>query len=338
MIIDGHSDILIDVGKRWERGERGRLADYHVPRMLEGGVTGAWCPIAVDNPSHAGDPFERACRTLDAVHDEVARSGGTAELVRDARGFESTMRAGKVAIFLGMEGAMPLAGDVERLRLFHNAGIRWIGLTWNAPNEVGRGLGSPGTGGLTDAGRALLHEMERLGVVIDLTHGSPELYADAFAATTAPLAVSHSNARALCDHVRNLDDAQLALAAQRDGIVGVNLFPALVRDDGQPPTMDDVVRHATYLRDRLGDGGVTFGFDFIDYDETAMAAGLAASALDYGATTTYPPGVPDTRGGRNVVQVLADAGWTDDQRQAIAWRNVIRFVAAVEAHATAGAA
>ena len=336
MIIDGHSDILIDVGKRWARGERGRLAEFHVPRMLEGGVTGAWCPIAVDNPSHVGDPFERARRTLDAVHHEVARSGGSVEIVRDAQAFERTMRAGKVALFLGMEGAMPLAGDVERLRWFHGAGVRWVGLTWNAPNEVGRGLGSPGTGGLTDAGRVLLDEMQRLGIVIDLTHGSPELYSDAFAATTAPLAVSHSNARALCDHVRNLDDAQLALAAQRDGIVGVNLFPALLRDDGAPPTMDDVVRHAAYLRDHLGEGGVTFGFDFIDYDEAAMAAGLAASALDYGASTTYPPGVADTRGGRNVVAALADAGWNHDQTEAIAWRNLVRLVAAVEAHAQGG--
>lgn len=198
MIIDGHSDILIDVGKRWTRGERGRLGDYHAPRMLEGGVTGAWCPIAVDNPSHTGDPFERACRTLDAIHDEVARSGGTAEIVLSAHDFLHAMQAGSVALFLGMEGAMPLAGDGERLRWFHDAGLRWVGLTWNAPNEVGRGLGSPGSGGLTDRGRTLLREMERLGMVIDLTHGSPELYRDAFAATTAPLAVSHSNARALC--------------------------------------------------------------------------------------------------------------------------------------------
>ena len=333
MIIDGHSDILIDVGKRWARGERGRLAGFHVQRMLEGGVTGAWCPIAVDNPSHAGDPFERACRTLDAIHDEVANGGDMVEIVHDANGFERVMGSGKVALFLGMEGAMPLAGDVERLRWFADAGVRWVGLTWNAPNEVGRGLGSPGAGGLTDVGRVLLHEMERLGVVIDLTHASPELFHDAFTATTAPLAVSHSNARALCDHVRNIDDDQLRTAASRGGMVGVNLFPALLRDDGATATMADVVAHAAYLRQHVGEGGVTFGFDFIDYDEAEMAAGLAASAVNYGTSLTYPDGVADTRGGHNVLEALRHAGWDDDQVEAIAWRNIVRFVKSVEAHA-----
>lgn len=333
MIIDGHSDILIDVAKRWANGERGRLAHYHVPRMLDGGVTGAWCPISVDNPSHVGDPYERACRALDAIHDEVANSDGTAEIVTDAESLERTMRAGKVALFLGMEGAMPLRGMAERLRWFDAAGIRWIGLTWNAPNEVGRGLGSPGSEGLTTVGRELIQEMERLGVVIDLTHASPELVSDAFAATTAPLAVSHSNARALCDHVRNLSDHQLELVANRTGIVGVNLFPALLRSDHTPVTIQDVVNHATYLRQHVGDTGVTFGFDFIDYDQEAMAAGLAASAIDYGASLTYPKGVEDTRGGRNVTEALKASGWTDHQTEAIAWRNIVRFVRAVETHA-----
>lgn len=331
MVIDGHSDILIDVGKRWHGGERGRLGLTHVPKMLRGGVTGAWCPIAVDNPSHPGDPFERALRTLDAAVDEVARAGSSVTVVHDAFEFESAMRRGRVALFLGMEGGMPLAGRPERVEAFYRLGLRWFGLTWNAPNEIGEGLGNPATGGLTPVGAEIVAEMERLGVIVDLTHASPALVDDVFARTKAPLAVTHSNARRLCDHVRNLDDEQLALVRRRGGIVGVNLFPALLAAAPADASLDDVVRHAAYLRDHVGSEGVTFGFDFIDYDEEAMAAGLAASAVDYGDRIAYPEGVRDTTEVRNVLTALRAAGWDDGAVERIAWRNQLRFIAEVQA-------
>jgi membrane dipeptidase len=331
MVVDGHSDILIDVGKRWSSGERGRLGDFHVPRMLDGGVTGAWCPIAVDNPSHPGDPYERALRTLEAVHDEVERAAGSVAIVHDASTFESAMRRGQVALFLGMEGGMPLEGRPERVEAFARSGLRWIGLTWNARNEIGDGLGAEHPTGLTAAGAEIVAEMERLGMVIDLTHASAPLVTDVADTTTAPLAVTHSNSRQLCEHVRNLDDAQLALIRERDGIVGLNLYPALLTRTSAEATMADILRHARYLVEHVGPHGVTFGFDFIDYDLDAMAAGLAASSVDYGDSTAYPEGAEDTTQVGNIIEALRAADWSDDIVQNVAWRNHLRFIAAVQA-------
>lgn len=335
MIVDGHSDILIDTGKHVLAGRHGRLAEHHLRKMREGGVTGAWCPVAVDNPSHDGDPRERMLRTLDAVHAEVARAADEVAIVTDAEQFEATMRSGRIALFLGVEGTAPLAGRPERVAEMHEAGLRWAGLTWNARNETGDGLGVARPGGLTDAGREIVAEMERLGVVIDLTHGSLPLFDDVVAATRAPLAVTHSNAKRLCDHVRNLDEDQLAKIAARDGIVGVNFFPALLAPTDRPATMDDIVAQADHLRSTVGREGVTLAADFIDYDQEAMAAGLAASDVDYGSSVDYPAGVETTAGMRNVLAALAAAGWRDGEIERIAWRNHIAFLRRVEAAASA---
>ncbi len=330
MIIDGHSDILIDTGKHVAAGRPGRLAEHHLPKMREGGVTGAWCPVAVDNPSHEGDPHERMLRTLDAVRSEVARAADQVAIVTDADAFEAEMRAGRIALFLGLEGTAPLAGRPERVQEMYDLGLRWAGLTWNARNATGDGLGVPDPHGLTDAGREIVLEMERLGIVVDLTHGSAPLLDDVAATLRAPLAVTHSNAKALCDHVRNLSDEQLATVAAKDGIVGVNFFPALLAPAGRPATMDDIVAQAAYLRGALGPDSVTLAADFIDYDVDAMAAGLAASDVDYGDTVAYPEGVETTAGMRNVVEALARAGWSDEDVEKVAWRNQIAFLRRVE--------
>lgn len=335
MIIDGHSDILIDVGKHHLAGRMGRLANHHLPKMREGGVTGAWCPVAVDNPSHEGDPYERMLRTLDAVRDEVARTPDEVAIVTNARAMETQMRAGRIALLLGIEGTMPLAGRPERVAEAHDLGIRWAGLTWNARNEVGDGLGVPDPRGLTPAGREIVAEMERLGVVIDLTHGSLPLFDDVAASTAVPLAMNHSNAITLRDHVRNLSDAQLDAIAQRDGIVGVNFFPALLAPTDRAATMDDIVSQARYLHGRLGPNGVTLAADFIDYDQEAMDAGLAVSDVDYGSSVVYPAGVQTTRDMKNVVQALRTDGWSDHEVERAAWHNHIAFLQRVE-RVTAG--
>lgn len=334
MIIDGHSDILVDIGKHWIAGRRGRLADHHVPKMREGGVTGAWCPVAVDNPSHEGDPHDRMMRTLEAVLDEVQHASDEVVIVNNAQSFESTMRSGRIALFLGIEGTMPLAGRPERVSEMHRLNLRWAGLTWNARNAVGDGLGVKDPNGLTEAGREVVAEMERLGIVVDLTHGSIPLFDDVISLTRAPIAVTHSNARSLCDHVRNLTDEQLRAIRSRNGIVGVNFFPALLTSERRTVMTDDIVRHADYLRRIVGDHGVTLAADFIDYDQEAMAAGLAASQVDYGSNLAYPEGVETTRGMSNVLRALRDAGWSDEAIERIAWRNQIEFLQRVERAAT----
>lgn len=326
MIIDGHSDILIDVSKYWHSGHEGRLIDYHVPKMSEGGVSGAWCPVSVDNPSHPGDPYERMLRTLDAVHAEVELAAGAVELVDDARSFEAAMLAGRIALFLGIEGASPVAGQAGRVEEFKQLGLHWFGLTWNAPNEMGDGLGVSSPRGLTAVGKEVVAEMERSGVIIDLTHASVPLFESVVASSQKPFAVTHSNARELCDHVRNLTASQLESVKQRNGIVGVNFFPALLTLEERPATMDDIVRHASYLKQSVGQLNVTLAADFIDYDRDAMAAGLAASTVDYGTNTSYPEGVETTSGMRNVLSALADAGWSNDELERIAWRNQLEFI------------
>lgn len=330
MIVDCHSDILIDVGKHWLAGRRGRLLEHHIPKMRAGGVTGAWCPLSVDNPSHDGDPYVRMLQTLEAVHDEAELAASDVAIVTDAASFEAVMRSGRIALYLGIEGAMPLAGRPERVEELHSRGLRWFGLTWNARNEVGDGLGVDDAKSLSAAGREIVAEMERLGVVIDLTHASIPLFDSVVDATTVPFAVTHSNSIELCDHVRNLTDEQLHAVRDRGGFVGVNFFPSLLISEQRQPTLLDIVAHADYLRRILGPAQVALAADFIDYDQEAMAAGLAASAIDYGDSVVYPVSVETTAGMENVLTALQESGWSEQDITGIAWSNQLDFIRRVE--------
>jgi len=181
------------------------------------------------------------------------------------------MAKGVIAAILHLEGAEPIAGDLDALHLWHAMGLRSLGPVWSRPTVFGHGVpfaypSSPDTGdGLTGAGKDLIRECNRLGIMVDLSHLNEKGFDDIARLSDAPLVATHSNAHAITTSSRNLTDRQLDIIADSDGMVGVNFAVGFLNLDGTRRTdtgFDPMLRHLDHLIGRLGEGRVGFGSDF----------------------------------------------------------------------------
>ncbi len=210
-------------------------------------------------------------------------------LCTSAAAAERAMTDGRAAAFLSIEGAEAISCDPERLEDAWKMGIRMIGLTWNNRNPI---AGSHATGGgLTDRGRAFVHEAQRLGMLVDVSHLSEEAFWDLAEITEGPIVASHSNSRALWPHSRNLTDEQFREIVRTGGVAGLNLYTAFLGN--APVTLNDAVRHVQHFLDLGGEGHICLGgdldgcdslpqdFDGID-SYPLLAQALLGSGLDAG--------------------------------------------------------
>ncbi|QYJ16940.1 hypothetical protein Rxycam_02776 [Rubrobacter xylanophilus DSM 9941] len=292
-VFDGHNDTLLRLhGERqqksfFERGERGHI---DLSRAREGGLGGGLFACFVPNRGGEGqngeppalkegdrEPLDPSCaqRTAGALARTLfeleASSGGSLKVARTTGEIEACLRDGVLAAVLHYEGAENLGPDPSALEELYEKGLRSLGLVWSRPNAYGHGVpfrfpSSPDTGpGLTDAGRELVRECNRLGVLVDLSHLNERGFWDVARITEAPLVATHSNAHALCPASRNLTDRQLDAIRDSDGMVGVNFAAGFLRPDGrdeEDTPLAEIARHVDYLVERLGIERVGFGSDF----------------------------------------------------------------------------
>ncbi|HUZ15597.1 MAG TPA: dipeptidase [Gaiellaceae bacterium] len=272
MIIDGHNDL---VSRLWRKDE---IHHMHLDAAAEAGFAGGFFAVYVPSPMPAPPttahyalplpdpiPREEAARVADEMY-EVFRSLPV-ELATSADDF----RPGRVAAILHLEGAEPLAPDLSDLEAWYRRGLRSVGLTWSRPNAFATGVPFrfPSTGntgpGLTDAGKDLVRRCNELGILVDLSHLNEAGFWDVAELSSAPLVATHSNVNALCASSRNLTDAQLDAIGKSGGVVGINFAVSFLREDGHNDAgspLSEIVRHATYIADRIGVDHVAFGSDF----------------------------------------------------------------------------
>ena len=161
---------------------------------------------------------------------------------------------------LSVEGGEVLCGDISRLHTLYGDGVRAITLTWNGPNEIADTAAQPQkNGGLTPFGREVVKEMNRLGMAVDVSHLSDNGFWDVIALSTRPVLVSHSNARALCDHPRNLTDDMFAALIRGGGVLGINFYPAFL---GENADIDTVISHIQHFVSLGGEDHIGLGSDF----------------------------------------------------------------------------
>ena len=176
----------------------------------------------------------------------------------DVRADSTTVRG-----LLSLEGADALQGDVELLRIFFRLGVRAMGLTWNGSNALADGVDAAeeGGSGLTTVGRRVVEEMNRLGMLVDVSHLSERSFWDVVSVCEGPVIASHSNAQAICPHRRNLSDSQLQAVAAGGGVVGLNFYPPFLTSGGGAGICD-ILRHAEHMLAVMGRGDVGLGSDF----------------------------------------------------------------------------
>ncbi len=261
-------DLHIDTPQRmldedFDLGPRDAKGHVDLPRMKEGGLDAAFFSIYVDMDRYAGEAAtKRALRLIDSVYAQVERHPDQLMMAVTAADIRSAHSQGKIALLMGMEGGTPIADDLGLLRDFYRLGVRYMTLTHGRNNNwVDSSTDMPRHNGLTEFGKDVVRELNRLGMLVDISHVSDKAFSDALEVSQAPLIASHSSARALANVPRNMTDDMIRALAAKGGVVHVNYHApfldksyadarARLRDDPQFQARSEAIRERFRNDDR----------------------------------------------------------------------------------------
>ncbi len=262
IVFDAHCDTILGLertGRTW--GERSEQGHADLPRLREGGVTAQVLALFVENTHLPDRAVEQALLLLDRFYREVESNRPAVELATSAADIRRAKEEGRIAAILGIEGGAALGNrPLAALRIFYRLGVRLLTLTWSRRNLLGDGTGVEGARGLTDLGREVVREMNRLGMVVDVAHLAPPGVEDALRVSQAPVVASHANAYALCEHPRNLTDEQIRAIAQGGGVIGATFVPSFIAPKGA--SLERLLDHIEHLLRVAGEEHVGLGSDF----------------------------------------------------------------------------
>ncbi|MDP4333265.1 dipeptidase [Curtobacterium sp. A7_M15] len=326
-VIDGHNDLP------WERREThgsgvdgidSEQASLHtdLPKLRAGGVVGQFWSVFV--PTDVPDPVRATLQQVDLAHRIIERYPESLTLARTAAEVVAAVDARRIASLLGAEGGHSIGDDLAVLRDFARLGVRYMTLTHNDDTPwADSATGSHPHGGLTDRGREVVAEMERIGMLVDLSHTSPDTMRDTLDVATQPVVFSHSSTIAVNDHPRNVPDDVLARLRDNGGVVMITFVPKFVSrawaewEDagsvGEPPvvTVSDVADHVEHAREVAGVAHIGLGGD-------------------YDGTPVLPPDLRDVSRYPVLAEELRRRGWGAEDLRALAGGNVLRVLAATD--------
>ncbi len=355
-VVDGHNDLLwamrelngydfddLDIGERQD----GRV-QTDLPRLRAGGVGAQFWSVYV--PSTAGhEAVGLTLEQIDAAYTMVDRYADRLVLATKADDVEGAWRSGRIASLLGAEGGHQIDGSLAVLRMYHRLGVRYVTLTHNENVAwADSATDEPVLGGLSGFGREVVAEMNRLGMMVDLSHVSAGTMRDALDASAAPVIFSHSSAYALVDHPRNVPDDVLTAMAAAGGVCMVTFVPrfvsqatrewALAAEDParaagvEPKVLADFEPFLAELAKTDPPPAATVGDVVAHVEHVREVAGIDHVGLggDYDGLTTLPVGLEDVSCYPRLLEALADRRWSADDLARLTCRNVLRTMRAVE--------
>ena len=262
-IADSHNDLLLACMHRRERGATDPFGDDWLPGLRAGGVAFQILPIFTEEQFVGEAALRRTLEIISLAREIAAVHRSDVAIAEKAADIDPTIESGRIALLIAIEGAEPVGSSISMFETLHRLGVRTASLTWNRRTMLADGIAESGTGGrLSSLGVEAVAEMERLGMVVDISHLSAAGVEHLGEIASRPFVASHSSCRAVCDHPRNLTDSQIRLVADSGGFVAVNAFGAFVSDTA--PTIDGFVDHIEHAAAVAGEDRVAIGADFID--------------------------------------------------------------------------
>ncbi|OQB16629.1 MAG: Membrane dipeptidase (Peptidase family M19) [Deltaproteobacteria bacterium ADurb.Bin207] len=232
-----------------------------LPRLRQGKIDAFSAVLFVESASQNENTAlycQRATKKIDALLEDHS---GLLRLALTPEDFKTNRYSGHISVFRTLEGSFCLRHGIYRIEDLYASGIRMIGLTWENDHDFATSWVYHGPIGLTERGKNAVVRMNHLGIIVDVSHMSDRAIDDVLAISQAPIVASHSNARSVCPHPRNLNDAHIRAIAEKGGLIGVNFYPPHLVQSGKA-TLAHVVQHIRYLRDVGGIGCVGLGSDF----------------------------------------------------------------------------
>jgi membrane dipeptidase len=361
-VIDGHNDLPWEIRESYDfwrtplnldadTSKLEKPLQTDLPRMRRGGVGGQFWSVWIPAALKGDEAIRVTLEEIDIVHRMVARYPARMEMASTAADIRRIQKTGKIASLIGIEGGHQMGNSPAALREFYRLGARYMTLTHSLNNDwADSATDDPAHDGLTAFGLAVVREMNRLGMLLDLSHVSPETMRDALQETKAPVIFSHSNARAVMDHARNVPDDVLKLMRANGGVVMINFYPGFISTDyrrrmsardaeearvknlysGQPErrkaameawdmanppivaTLAEVADHIEHIRHIAGIDHVGIGSDFD------------------GISGTSPKGLEGVDKYPALLAELARRGWSDGDLAKLTGENVLRALEGAE--------
>ena len=346
-VLDGHNDLPWALRKLAD-SDLGRvdlaagIPELHtdLPRLRAGEVGAQFWSVFVPHWQEA--PVAAVLEQVDLVHRLAARYPSDLEIALTAADVRRIMATGRIASLLGAEGGHAIDGSLAVLRMLHAVGVRYMTLTHNANTPwADSATDEPAAGGLTDFGRAVVREMQRTGMLVDLSHTAAATMRDALATATEPVICSHSSAYEVCRHPRNVPDDVLGALRANGGVCMVTFVPAFVsqecadwrealqaeaRRDGLDPrdyaAMEALAAGRSQPRARLEQVA-----DHVEHVREVAGIEHVGLGGDYDGTNDLPDGLGDVSRYPALFAALADRGWSDADLTALGHGNIVRVLA-----------
>lgn len=308
-IIDMHCDTISELLKKKRAGQAECLlhnsGHVDLERMQKSGYLLQNFAMFV-NLGDCEEPWQEVCKLYQLYQEEMCLNQNRIQPVLCYSDIAKNEAAGKLSALLTVEEGGVCGGEIEKLRALYHMGVRMLTLTWNYPNELG--YPNKQEGALTEMGRAFVYEMERLGMIVDVSHLSDAGFYDVLSQAKKPFVASHSNARAICPSARNLSDDMIRGLSHAGGCMGLNFYAHFLRmvpqGEKNPGTIRDVVLHAKHIVKVGGIEVLGIGSDFDGIDTHEELPGVQSMELLWDA--------------------LHCAGFTQGQLDKIFWGNVLR--------------
>ncbi|MEV0845528.1 dipeptidase [Streptomyces sp. NPDC049954] len=353
-VIDGHNDlpwamreqVRYDLGARDIAEDQRTYLHTDLARLRQGGVGGQFWSVYVESSLSGDAAVAATLEQIDFVDQLLARYPEALAEARTADDIERARTSGRVASLKGAEGGHSIANSLATLRAFYALGVRYMTLTHNDNTDwADSATDKPGVGGLSAFGVEVVREMNRLGMLVDLSHVAPSTMHAALDASEAPVVFSHSSARAVCDHVRNIPDDVLERLPANGGVAMATFVPKFIL----PEAGEWTLRADENLRAQ--------GFHHLDTTPAAMAAHRAFEAEhprpfataatvadhldhmrevagvehigiggDYDGTAFTPKGLDDVSGYPHLIAELLGRGWSRADLARLTWQNPVRVL------------
>jgi membrane dipeptidase len=359
IVIDGHSDTTPWFeDPDWDFAERHDEGHQDLPRMREGGLDAQFWSIYLGRTEGRGRAIREAIERIDAVYELARRHPQDLEIATSAADVRRIAAAGRIACLMGVEGGHIIEESLPALRTFHRLGVRYLTLTHSFHTSWADSSGTnetpePVHGGLTDFGEAVVGELNRLGVMVDVSHVSDESFYDTLRASRAPVLASHSSVRAVADHPRNLSDDMLRALARNGGVAMINFYSGYVDARLVAPIralFGGLAPRIGELRERHADDPVALRRGFrellrsIEVPQTELSVVLdhfdhalrvagpdhVGIGADWDGVASMPRGLDDVSRLPALTEGLLARGHTPEVVRKVLGENLLRLMAAVE--------
>lgn len=263
LTVDTHVDTPMRLSRPgFDLGVRNETGCVDFPRMFEGGLNAEFFAVYLgQGPRDSASlllAYERAKGIFKLIHENVDKNSSMAEIALVADDAYRLKKAGKIAAFIGMENGYPIGKDIKRVEEFYNLGARYITLSHSSNNDIcdsSTDRNGPEHGGLSSFGEEVVAEMNRLGMMIDVSHVSDETFYDLMNVSKAPVIASHSSCRALCESPRNLDDNMLLALKENGGVIQICILDSYIKTPEANPALDAKVAEIRAKYETMGELG-----------------------------------------------------------------------------------